>query len=339
MATEKKSTSPPVVAAAAAVAENKESSMTDSMKQESEGLHIPNPPSPLPGVDPRVDLTPITPPPGFPKIPPPVTEPKVSGNDQFTSSTTLPEAKLTKKRPWRHEDKKENPKKDSSVDSLGQTRDEVDKTDGGKYIADSEITVAQCGGSSEATTKNEREETKRKRKKKKKKRKQSDPEEEKATETHHSRQHYDDDDRHQYPRGDHHRGSRRHSNRDSYSSYHDHHYHDDRYHDHRYHDHHYHDHRYHGSYHDSYHYSGGGGYYQDDRRHHRGGQQRRRPRRPPIDPVIPGVSFNIIQCDLFEAPLTASLAHCVSEDMHMGKGIAVTFKEKFRRVGELLGQG
>lgn len=43
--------------------------------------------------------------------------------------------------------------------------------------------------------------------------------------------------------------------------------------------------------------------------------------------------------DLFTSPPTASLAHCVSEDLHMGKGIATIFKKEFGRVGELKAQG
>lgn len=43
--------------------------------------------------------------------------------------------------------------------------------------------------------------------------------------------------------------------------------------------------------------------------------------------------------DLFTSPPTASLAHCVSEDFHMGKGIATLFKKEFGRVGELKAQG
>ena len=42
--------------------------------------------------------------------------------------------------------------------------------------------------------------------------------------------------------------------------------------------------------------------------------------------------------DLFTCPVTASLAHCVSEDMRMGKGIAVLFKKKFAGVDELKAQ-
>ena len=46
-----------------------------------------------------------------------------------------------------------------------------------------------------------------------------------------------------------------------------------------------------------------------------------------------------VKGDLFSCPSSASLAHCVSEDMHMGKGIATLFKQKFGGVGELKSQG
>lgn len=39
--------------------------------------------------------------------------------------------------------------------------------------------------------------------------------------------------------------------------------------------------------------------------------------------------------DLFCSPMTNSLAHCVSKDLRMGKGIAVLFKQKFHGVTEL----
>lgn len=42
--------------------------------------------------------------------------------------------------------------------------------------------------------------------------------------------------------------------------------------------------------------------------------------------------------NLFSCPDGASLAHCVSEDMKMSKGIAVLFKDKFGGVEELLQQ-
>lgn len=43
--------------------------------------------------------------------------------------------------------------------------------------------------------------------------------------------------------------------------------------------------------------------------------------------------------DLFTCPATECLAHCVSKDLRMGKGIAVIFKNKFRGVDELKRQG
>ncbi|XP_065911254.1 ADP-ribose glycohydrolase OARD1-like [Dysidea avara] len=46
-----------------------------------------------------------------------------------------------------------------------------------------------------------------------------------------------------------------------------------------------------------------------------------------------------IKGDLFSCDPTSSLAHCVSADLHMGKGIAVLFKKKFGCVAELKSQG
>ncbi|XP_066991814.2 uncharacterized protein [Anabrus simplex] len=43
--------------------------------------------------------------------------------------------------------------------------------------------------------------------------------------------------------------------------------------------------------------------------------------------------------DLFMAPEDHSLAHCVAEDMRMGSGIAVTFRQMFKNVEILLEQG
>ncbi|KAA0706994.1 O-acetyl-ADP-ribose deacetylase 1 [Triplophysa tibetana] len=43
--------------------------------------------------------------------------------------------------------------------------------------------------------------------------------------------------------------------------------------------------------------------------------------------------------DLFTCSVTDALAHCISEDCRMGKGIAVLFKRKFGGVEELLAQG
>ncbi|XP_046725624.1 ADP-ribose glycohydrolase OARD1 [Silurus meridionalis] len=45
-----------------------------------------------------------------------------------------------------------------------------------------------------------------------------------------------------------------------------------------------------------------------------------------------------VKGDLFSCPSTHSLAHCISKDCRMGKGIAVIFKEKFGGVNELLAQ-
>jgi hypothetical protein len=46
--------------------------------------------------------------------------------------------------------------------------------------------------------------------------------------------------------------------------------------------------------------------------------------------------FNEIQGDLFNS--SDSLVHCVSRDLHMGKGIATVFKAKFGGVDELQSQ-
>lgn len=46
-----------------------------------------------------------------------------------------------------------------------------------------------------------------------------------------------------------------------------------------------------------------------------------------------------IQGDLFSCDASYSLAHCVSEDLKMGKGIAVAFREKFGCVEALKAQG
>ncbi len=42
-----------------------------------------------------------------------------------------------------------------------------------------------------------------------------------------------------------------------------------------------------------------------------------------------------IKGDLFSADENDCLAHCVSQDLHMGKGIAVTFKNKYGNVNVL----
>ena len=43
--------------------------------------------------------------------------------------------------------------------------------------------------------------------------------------------------------------------------------------------------------------------------------------------------------DLFTAPSTDSLAHCVSADFHLGQGIARTFSKKFPEIRSLHGIG
>lgn len=60
---------------------------------------------------------------------------------------------------------------------------------------------------------------------------------------------------------------------------------------------------------------------------------------PPALHVSRGVHLSEVKGDLFSCPSSASLAHCVSEDMHMGKGIATLFKQKFGGIGELKSQG
>ena len=50
------------------------------------------------------------------------------------------------------------------------------------------------------------------------------------------------------------------------------------------------------------------------------------------------MNYKIIKGDLFTCPQEASLAHCVSKDFHMSKGIAVPFKEKFKGVQDLISQ-
>lgn len=52
---------------------------------------------------------------------------------------------------------------------------------------------------------------------------------------------------------------------------------------------------------------------------------------------LPHVPVTELRGDLFDS--SASLAHCVSECLTMGKGIAVEFKKRFGRVEELRAQG
>ena len=53
------------------------------------------------------------------------------------------------------------------------------------------------------------------------------------------------------------------------------------------------------------------------------------------DGVRHSSKFSMVRGDLFSCPGTASLAHCVSADMRMGKGIAVEFKKRYGHVEEL----
>ena len=46
-----------------------------------------------------------------------------------------------------------------------------------------------------------------------------------------------------------------------------------------------------------------------------------------------------VKGDLFSCSDSSSLAHCISADCGMGKGIAVLFKKKFGGVQELKDQG
>ncbi|XP_002734397.1 ADP-ribose glycohydrolase OARD1-like [Saccoglossus kowalevskii] len=52
-----------------------------------------------------------------------------------------------------------------------------------------------------------------------------------------------------------------------------------------------------------------------------------------------GFVFSEVKGDLFKCPQTDALAHCISEDCKMGKGIAKEFKKRFGGVDELISQG
>lgn len=54
-----------------------------------------------------------------------------------------------------------------------------------------------------------------------------------------------------------------------------------------------------------------------------------------------GSHFKIfeIKGDLFSAPTSSSLAHCISKDCRLGAGIAKIFRQKFGRVDELKRMG
>jgi len=47
------------------------------------------------------------------------------------------------------------------------------------------------------------------------------------------------------------------------------------------------------------------------------------------------MDLKVIHGDLFKADKSFSLAHCVSSDFKLGKGIAKIFRDKFGRVDEL----
>jgi len=49
--------------------------------------------------------------------------------------------------------------------------------------------------------------------------------------------------------------------------------------------------------------------------------------------MVQKMSFTEVQGDLFTS--SDSLVHCVSRDLHMGKGIATEFKKQFGGVSEL----
>ena len=58
-----------------------------------------------------------------------------------------------------------------------------------------------------------------------------------------------------------------------------------------------------------------------------------------IHSTLTGFQLNILIGDLFKKPNPdASLAHCVSRDLKLGKGIAKLFREKFSRIQELANQ-
>lgn len=65
-------------------------------------------------------------------------------------------------------------------------------------------------------------------------------------------------------------------------------------------------------------------------------------RPPPRRAQVAGntkLNFSEVRGDLFDCPKTAALAHCVSEDMAMGKGIAKEFKKRFAGKTDLIDQG
>ena len=50
---------------------------------------------------------------------------------------------------------------------------------------------------------------------------------------------------------------------------------------------------------------------------------------------VHGMDLKVVRGDLFEVDKSFSLAHCVSADFKLGKGIAKLFRDKFGRVDEL----
>eukprot|EP00697_Spironema_sp_BW2_P007567 gnl/Spiro4/21887_TR10736_c0_g2_i1.p1 gnl/Spiro4/21887_TR10736_c0_g2~~gnl/Spiro4/21887_TR10736_c0_g2_i1.p1 ORF type:complete len:281 (+),score=55.08 gnl/Spiro4/21887_TR10736_c0_g2_i1:57-845(+) len=65
-------------------------------------------------------------------------------------------------------------------------------------------------------------------------------------------------------------------------------------------------------------------------------ESRTRPvRGPPRPSPPPKFVLEELSGDLFESDSTAALAHCVSEDLVMGKGIAAEFKRRFGGIDEL----
>ena len=57
--------------------------------------------------------------------------------------------------------------------------------------------------------------------------------------------------------------------------------------------------------------------------------------RPGVVETASGFKLEERKEDLFSCPLTSSLAHCISRDCRLGKGIAKLFRDRFGRVGEL----
>ena len=56
---------------------------------------------------------------------------------------------------------------------------------------------------------------------------------------------------------------------------------------------------------------------------------------PPQQALSPSLLITEIKGDLFSAPSTSSLAHCISQDCKLGAGIAKLFRQRFGRVDDL----